>query len=140
MPELDTITVKGFKSIAEIDQLKLGAINVIVGPNGSGTSNFIGVFSFLNAIREGRLQEYVKRAGGAEKVLHFGSKITKNLHIRISFREGQNQYEIELQPTDASFNLIRRTVQRVTPVHWRRSSNDQSATSPASYALMSSSR
>ncbi len=35
MPELDTITVKGLKSIASIEKLKLGAINVVVGPNGS---------------------------------------------------------------------------------------------------------
>jgi predicted ATPase len=101
MPELDTITVKGFKSIASIEGLKLGAINVAVGPNGSGKSNFIGVFSFLHATREGHLQDYVIKAGGADKVLHFGAKLTKKLQIHISFQEGRNQYEIELQPTDA---------------------------------------
>src|SRR3990172_9053951 len=85
MPELDTITVKGFKSIASIEKLKLGAINVVIGPNGSGKSNFIGVFSFLHAIREGHLQDYVVKAGGADKVLRFGSKVTKKLHIHISF-------------------------------------------------------
>ena len=74
--ELDFITVKGFKSIASIEKLPLRAINVVIGPNGSGKSNFIGVFSFLHAIREGHLQEYVVNAGGAEKVLHFGSKVT----------------------------------------------------------------
>jgi len=101
MSELDTITVKGFKSIAAIENLQLRAINVVVGPNGSGKSNFIGVFSFLNAIREGRLQAYVTKAGGAEKVLHFGSKTTKTLEIHISFQDGTNQYKIELEPTDA---------------------------------------
>ena len=43
MPELDTISVKGFKSIASIEKLQLGAINVVIGPNGSAKSNFIGV-------------------------------------------------------------------------------------------------
>jgi len=99
MPELDTITVKGFKSIASIEKLKLGAINVVIGPNGSGKSNFIGVFAFLHAIREGHLQEYVIKAGGADKVLHFGSKVTKTLQIHISFQDGRNQYEINLEPT-----------------------------------------
>ena len=75
-PELDYITVKGFKSFANIDELSLSAINVVIGPNGSGKSNFIGVFSFLNAIREGRLHDYVRKVGGAEKLLHFGSKTT----------------------------------------------------------------
>jgi predicted ATPase len=101
MPELDTITVRGLKSIASIENLKLGPINVIVGPNGSGKSNFIGVFAFLHAIREGQLQYYVIKAGGAEKVLHFGSKVTQRLDVRISFQDGRNQYEIALQPTDA---------------------------------------
>src|SRR5215210_6744044 len=101
MPELDSITVSGFKSIASIENLKLTAINVVIGPNGSGKSNFIGVFSFLHAIREGRLQDYVIRAGGADKVLHFGTKVTPTLMIHISFLDSKNQYSIELQPTDA---------------------------------------
>ena len=63
MPELDYITVKGFKSIASIEELELGLITVLIGPNGSGKSNFIEVFSFLNALREGRLREYVIKAG-----------------------------------------------------------------------------
>ncbi len=101
MPELDTITVRGFKSISSLENLRLGSVNVLIGPNGSGKSNLIGVFSFLNAILEGQLQDYVIRAGGAEKVLHFGSKVTKELYIHISFQDGVNQYEITLQPTDA---------------------------------------
>lgn len=101
MAELDTLTVRGFKSIAAIEQLPIGAINVVIGPNGSGKSNFIGVFAFLNAIREGRLQDYVIKAGGADRVLHFGSKVTETLQIHISFQHGRNQYKIDLQPTDA---------------------------------------
>ncbi len=100
MPELDTITVEGFKSIASIEKLQLGAINVLIGPNGSGKSNFIGVFSFLHAIREGQLQDYVIRAGGADKVLHFGSKVTQAIKIHVSFQEEINQYEIVLKATE----------------------------------------
>jgi predicted ATPase len=99
MPELDTISIKGFKSISAIEDLKLGAINILIGPNGSGKSNFIGVFSFLHALREGHLQDYVTRAGGANKILHFGSKVTQELDILISFQEGVNQYRITLAPT-----------------------------------------
>ncbi len=97
-PELDYITVKGFKSFASIEKLPLEPINVVIGPNGSGKSNFIGVFAFLNAIQEGRLQDYVTKAGGAEKVLHFGSKTTGTIEFHISFKEGVNQYKIQLKP------------------------------------------
>ena len=100
MPELDWITVKGFKSIASIEKLKLGAINVVIGANGSGKSNFIGVFSFLHALKAGQLQEYIGRAGGANRILHFGSKTTKLLSIHVSFENERNQYSVSLLPTE----------------------------------------
>jgi predicted ATPase len=98
-PELDYITIKGFKSIKSLEKIELRSINVIIGPNGSGKSNFIGVFSFLHAIREGQLQDYVRKAGGAEQLLCFGSKVTEEIKITISFCEEVNQYELILKPT-----------------------------------------
>src|SRR3954465_5080495 len=86
-PELDSITIRGFKSIASIEKLALRPINLVVGPNGSGKSNFIGVFFFLHAIREGHLRDYVINAGGADKILHFGTKVTPQLEFHIYFRE-----------------------------------------------------
>lgn len=116
MPELETISIHGFKSIAAVEELSLGAVNVVIGPNGSGKSNFIGVFSFLHTIRAGHLQDYVAKAGGAEKVLHFGSKATPMLKIRITFENEAHQYELELQPTKAD-ELIP-TTERV--YYWNR--------------------
>src|SRR5580700_2670215 len=51
------------------------------------------------AIREGRLRDYVTAADGAEKVLHFGSKTTKEMHFRLSFHGGTDEYELKLAPT-----------------------------------------
>jgi predicted ATPase len=79
--------------------LHLGPINVVIGSNGSGKSNFISVFSFLHSIREGRLQEYVTKAGGANQVLHFGSKVTQQIRIKLAFWGESNLYEIILIPT-----------------------------------------
>ncbi len=97
--ELDYITIKGFKSIASVKKLLLRPINLIIGANGSGKSNFIGVFAFLHAIREGRLNDYVRKAGGAEQLLHFGSKATAEIQIHVSFKDEVNQYKISLKPT-----------------------------------------
>ncbi|MCY4509655.1 MAG: AAA family ATPase, partial [Acidobacteria bacterium] len=107
MSKLDYITVRGFKSIASIEELKPGPLTVLIGPNGSGKTNFLGAFSFLNAIRHGRLRTYVAKAGGADKVLHFGSRVTEALHIHIAFRNEaphqheRNEYEITLEPSAA---------------------------------------
>jgi predicted ATPase len=96
---LDYITIQGFKSIASIEKLPLQPINLLIGANGSGKSNFIGVFAFLQAIREGKLTQYVTNAGGAEKVLHFGSKVTKEISFYFSFEGEMNQYKLKLAPT-----------------------------------------
>ena len=101
MSTLHSISIKGFKSIRHIENLPLGPINVLIGPNGSGKSNFIGVFPFLNAIHSGHLQQYVIRAGGADKVLHYGSKVTEELIIRLSFDEKNYEYEIRLKAADS---------------------------------------
>ena len=99
MAILDWITVRGFKGIKDLERLRLSSINVLIGPNGTGKSSFIEVFSFLRAIRRGRLQHYVGTAGGAERVLHFGARVTPELQISVSFNEEVNQYEIRLAPT-----------------------------------------
>lgn len=96
---LDHITIRGFKSIASLEKLPLKPINLLIGPNGSGKSNFIGAFAFLHAIREGRLRDYVTKAGGAEKILHFGSKTTKEIQLELSFADELNKYELTLSPT-----------------------------------------
>ena len=97
--ELDYLTVKGFRSIKSIEKLELRPINVLVGANGSGKSNFLEVFVFLRFLRQGHLVVYTDRAGGAEKILHFGSKVTKEIEIEISFRDGTDSYHVALSPT-----------------------------------------
>lgn len=101
MSKLDYITVRGFKSIESVEKMEIGPLTVLIGPNGSGKTNFIGVFSFLNAVRDGRLREFVLKAGGADRVLHFGSGVTKELYVRVSFGDEVNQYEMHLGPNGA---------------------------------------
>jgi predicted ATPase len=121
LPALDFVTVKGFKSIASIEKLALTPVNILIGANGAGKSNFIEIFSFLHAIREGNLQQYVRKAGGAEQLLHFGSKVTKEIEIKISFSEQVNQYRILLRPTndDTLYPADERTY------YWNKSSYQQ---------------
>ena len=98
MPAVDSIRIRGFKSIRDLE-VDLRPVNVLIGANGSGKSNFIGAFSFLQEIRSGRLQAYVIRAGGADRVLHYGSAHSPEASIHVSFMNQVNQYEIKLIPT-----------------------------------------
>lgn len=93
---LDYITIKGFKSIASIEKLPLRPINLLIGANGAGKSNFIGVFSFIRSVYEGRLQTYVRENGGADQILHFGSKTTEKIEFCVSSASGTNEYHLTL--------------------------------------------
>ena len=101
MAELSHITIRGFKSIDSIEEFRLEPVSILIGSNGSGKSNFLGVFSLLNAIGEGRLEEYIIRSGGADKVLHFGSRTTGQIDIFVSFSDEEYRYEITLIPKGA---------------------------------------
>ena len=91
MPAIEHISVQGFKSIKHLDKLALRPINVLIGANGSGKSNFIGVFAFLQAIRAGNLRTMWLGAGGADRVLHFGTKMTEELKLHVEFEGVGNQ-------------------------------------------------
>ncbi len=93
MGRLDRIKISGFKSIRELD-LELGTLNVLIGANGAGKSNFIQAFAMLNAIMDERLQTFVARAGGANALLHFGRKVTEALQLTLVF--GTSRYEATL--------------------------------------------
>ena len=61
MPAVEKITIAGFKSIAKAE-VELRPVNVLIGANGSGKSNFMEAFSLLRAIGAGQLPDYVARA------------------------------------------------------------------------------
>jgi len=96
MAHLDHIRIAGFKSIRD-QEVELRPLNVLIGANGSGKSNFIGVFRLLHEIVSGRLQLHVARNGGAEQILHYGRKVTGMLDLDLRF--GPVGYFCELTPT-----------------------------------------
>ena len=128
MATLDCITIKGFKSIKNVERLKLGPINVLIGPNGSGKSSFIEAFAFLRAIWRERLRHYVGTAGGANRILHFGARVTTELRIFVSFNQGVNQYEIKLVPRDDD------SLFPETETVWQKTSDQR----PSEYTLVGS--
>ena len=70
------LTVHGFKSI-ERQTIELGALNVLIGANGSGKSNLLGALSFFKTSVLGKRDVLVKQLGGADRLLYHGKKTTK---------------------------------------------------------------
>ncbi len=94
--QLSKIALSGFKSIAECE-LRMGRLNVLIGSNGAGKSNFVGFFRLIQQMLQGNLQTYVSKQGGPDALLHFGRKTTASLKTELYF--GNNGYWFNLEPT-----------------------------------------
>ncbi len=97
MPKLETITIKGYKSIKELNHFKLQNLNILIGANGAGKSNFISVFKLLANMYEQNLQLYVQKQGGVNTLLHYGRKKTQEIQMEFSF--DLDNYSFILIPT-----------------------------------------
>jgi predicted ATPase len=96
---MEKIEIKGYKSIKEMT-LPLRSINIFIGANGSGKSNFLSFFDFLKQIYNQNLQEYVALKG-TDTFLHKGSKITEEISTHLYFRT--NEYSFKIKKGDAGF-------------------------------------
>ena len=85
---LKEIKISGYKSLGTDTQpisLKMDTLNIIIGANGAGKSNFISFFQMLANMMTGALQIYVGKNGTSESLLQFGSKRTKMISASLVF-------------------------------------------------------
>lgn len=94
---LKTISVSGFKSIAKLENLELRTVNLLIGANGAGKSNLLGVFRFLHELTLRNLGVYSAKMGGADSFLFLGRASTPE--VKVTLRFGYNGYEFSLVPT-----------------------------------------
>lgn len=102
--QLSRITISGFKSIKKCD-IKFGKINVLIGSNGAGKSNFISAFTLLQNILSQNLQVFVAQ-NGLNSLFYNGRKITEEVDFEIYF--GNNSYGFVLIPTDDNRLIFRK--------------------------------
>lgn len=104
MSQIQKLTVKGYKSIRALEDFELRPLNVLIGANGAGKSNFIGLFKFLHAMYEQQLQLYVQKQGGVDAFLHFGRQVTSRMEMAFWFPvervlHAQQGYRFSLSPS-----------------------------------------
>ena len=102
---MDYIEINGYKSIKNI-RLDLAPINILIGANGSGKSNFISFFEFLSKMYNRKLNEYIALKGGENKFLHKGKKNTNTISFKMEFDNGLNGYSATLQSGTDGFVFL----------------------------------
>lgn len=98
MPVLDMITIEGLKSFKTHTPFELRDINIVIGANGSGKSNFLETFGILGKFGDGLLNKHVESMGGAERFLHHGSKATSRITLAVRLSNAMNA-RISLMPS-----------------------------------------
>lgn len=79
---IERIKIENFKSIRELN-LELKPMNILVGANGAGKSNFLSFFKLTSQIHKHRLQEYI--TNNIDKLLYFGRKRSNKIFGFIDF-------------------------------------------------------
>ena len=102
--QLSRITISGFKSIKQCD-IKFRKVNVLIGSNGAGKSNFISAFTLLQNILSQNLQVFVAQSG-MNSLFYNGRKATDEIDFEVYF--GSNSYGFVLIPTDDNRLIFRK--------------------------------
>ena len=92
---MESLRVRGFRSLADVELSDLCNANALIGANGSGKSNFIRLFemmcSMLGYPRD--LNDFVQRHGGADDQLYRGSTVTSRMAVELAVRTDTGLYE-----------------------------------------------
>ena len=95
---LESLTIHGFKSIAKLENFAVDKnLNVLIGANGSGKSNFVDFFRLLRALADQSFQIFVNEQGGGDGFLYLGPKKTPRITAHLEF--GNTNYAFTLEPT-----------------------------------------
>ena len=96
---IDSVRIRGFRSLADVQLNNLPNATVLIGANGSGKSNIIRFFEMARwMLRSRRLGEFVERHGGADDQLFGGNRVTPRIEAEIFLRAGggRNDYRFVL--------------------------------------------
>lgn len=92
---LKSVVVEGFTSI-RLAAFALNDVNVLVGANGAGKSNFIRALSMLGRIVDGELGLFVGLSGGANALLNIDPAAPRLIRLEVESDAGR--YAAELAP------------------------------------------
>ena len=94
---LEAIELIGYKSFHTLPKFELRRLNVLIGANGSGKTNFVRFFELLGNMMDKNkgLQNYLSQRGRADAFVFRGTKVTEELSAHLWF--GLNEYRFTLK-------------------------------------------
>ena len=100
---LSRMMISGYKSIQSCD-IRFDKINVLIGSNGAGKTNFISAFVLLQNVLAKNLQVFAAQSG-IPSLFYNGRKETEEISFELFF--GNHSYGFTLLPTDDNRLIFR---------------------------------
>lgn len=117
---INKIEIQNFKSIGH-QVFEFNDVNVLVGANASGKSNFIQIFEFLKSIKKDGIQKAVTVLGGINNIMNFNTTSRRlSIKIEVSPKPSIVKFETELQ----DIRLIKNTDKIVYELKLRDTNNN----------------
>jgi len=104
---IEQVVIKNYKSIKDLE-LELNKINIFIGSNGVGKSNFISFFELVSNLYSQRLGSYTLEKGGIENILYFGRKHSNELYGLLNF-DNINAFFFKIKPSQSNKGYIEYT-------------------------------
>ncbi len=96
------VEVSNFKSFGDLN-IELGDLNVLIGANASGKSNFTQIFEFLRSLSTDELENLISTKGGVEYLSNINYGSSKTLTFKVVF---SRQDAIKIHSSDYSFFFL----------------------------------
>lgn len=93
---IENVVIQNYKSIKELS-LPLRKLNVLIGANGSGKSNFISFFEMTKALYERHFGAYTLKRGGIDNLLCQGRKHSPFIYGLLDF-DNTNAFYFKIAP------------------------------------------
>ena len=96
---IESLHVKGFRSLADLRLDDIPNPMVLLGANGAGKSNILRFLTMLRAMFQCRFGDFVQQQGGADDQLFGGRKLTQRIEAVVGFRTaaGSNRFSFTLE-------------------------------------------
>lgn len=101
---IEQVIIKNYKSIQDL-KLPLKQINVLIGSNGVGKSNFISFFELVKSIYEQNLGKFTIEKGGIDNLLYQGRQKSEKISGLLDFNN-TNAFYFHIKPTQSTKGYI----------------------------------
>ena len=104
-----SVTIEGFRSLKNIQNLDLPPLTMLIGANGAGKSTLIRFFEMLSwMLKAKNLQEFVLRHGGGDDQFFMGARKTPRIRAELCLEteKGHNDYRFELAHISAGDSVM----------------------------------